>query len=245
MLPQRLDTLLAFKAIGLLDCLSATEKRVGIAIVDSFNRRTGQCDPGFDRIAHLLGISRRTVIRAVNRLESARVLVRRRHGGNSHRNSYEPNWLQFRQEEAGWSARKRTRHWLDSVEPDLSPSDAALRHRSGDKPVTQTNIINQSHKTCSAAWGSRMRPPKLTCVGTVPSAEASLAAAERRWTNELNLMFCAEPEHYAKLLDFIDENIRRLANESELKHPGSGFRLIMDRFAECSFKPQGGQHDES
>ena len=56
MLPQRLDTTLAHKAISLCAELSGTEKRVAAAIIDSFNRKTGQCDPGYGRIAHLLAI---------------------------------------------------------------------------------------------------------------------------------------------------------------------------------------------
>jgi AraC-like DNA-binding protein len=106
MLPQRLDTTLAFKAISLSEMLTSTEKQVAAAIIDSFNRRTHQCDPSFDRIAHLVGKSRRTVIRAVQRLQGLRFLVKVRHGGHAHRNSYEPNWPHFRQLEGngrpGW-----------------------------------------------------------------------------------------------------------------------------------------------
>jgi predicted transcriptional regulator len=240
MLPQRLDTLFAFKAIALIDSLSGTEKRVAIAIIDSFNRRTGQCDPGFDRIAHLLGISRRTVIRAVKRLEAARLVVRHRHRGKSHRNSYEPNWLHFRQEEARWSARKKTRHWKDSVEPDVSLLNAIPRHSSGDRTVTQTNLINQSNGTCPTNVGSpsSLRQSRAIPIRSVPSAEASLAAAERRWTSKINQSFRANQDQHAKLLDFIDEQMRHLANEAELQQPGSGFRLIIERFTEWSLKQE-------
>ena len=247
MLPQPLDTLFAFKAIALIDSLSGTEKRVAIAIIDSFNRRTGQCDPGFGRIAHLLGVSRRTVIRAVKRLEAARVIVKHRHRGNSHRNSYEPNWVHFRQEEARWSARKKTQHWRDSVEPELSPSDASPRHLPGDEAVTQTNLINLSKGTCptTADSSSPLRPRRIAPVRSVPSAEASLAAAERRWTSKINQTFGTDQEQYAKLLDFIDDRIRHLANEAELRRAGSGFRLIMERFTEWSFKRAGKQDGQS
>ena len=40
------DSLLAHKAINLSDDLSGSEKRVAAAIIDHYNRKTGQCDPG-------------------------------------------------------------------------------------------------------------------------------------------------------------------------------------------------------
>jgi hypothetical protein len=104
MLPQRLDTTLAFKAFSLSETLTGTEKQVAVAIIDSFNRRTHQCDPSFDRIAHLVAKSRRTVIRAVQRPQGLRFLVKVRHGGHAHRNRYEPNWLHVRQLEGQWKA---------------------------------------------------------------------------------------------------------------------------------------------
>jgi len=59
------DTLIAHKAINLSEELSGTEKRVAATIIDHFNRKTGQCDPALGSIAKLLGVSRRTVIRAI------------------------------------------------------------------------------------------------------------------------------------------------------------------------------------
>jgi DNA-binding MarR family transcriptional regulator len=100
MLPQRLDMLIAFKAISLTPDLSVTERRVASAIIDHFNKRTTQCDPSIDTLAALLGIDRRTVIRSVNRLVSLKYFRRIRHGGNFHRNFYEPNWKRFREVEA-------------------------------------------------------------------------------------------------------------------------------------------------
>lgn len=78
-LPRRLDMLLAFKAIGLSEQLSSNEKRVAIAVMDSFNRKTGQCDPSLNRIAYLLGLSRSTVIRSVLKLERLGYIIKTRH----------------------------------------------------------------------------------------------------------------------------------------------------------------------
>jgi DNA-binding MurR/RpiR family transcriptional regulator len=59
------DTFVAHKAISLAEDLTGTEKRVAATIIDHFNRKTGRCDPALGSIARLLGVSRRTVIRAV------------------------------------------------------------------------------------------------------------------------------------------------------------------------------------
>ena len=79
---QRLDTLLALKAIHLASGLNANERRVAAALLEHFNRRTGQCDPSLERIAELLGISTRTVIRSTHRLDRAGLFKKTRHGGH-------------------------------------------------------------------------------------------------------------------------------------------------------------------
>jgi hypothetical protein len=53
--------LIAHKVLSLDAELSGTEKRVAAVLIDSFNRKTGQCDPGLNRIASLLSLDRRTV----------------------------------------------------------------------------------------------------------------------------------------------------------------------------------------
>ena len=61
MLPKKLDTTLALKAICLTDKLTGTEKRFAVALLDHFNRKTGRCDPSYETLAKLLGVNRRTV----------------------------------------------------------------------------------------------------------------------------------------------------------------------------------------
>ena len=67
MLPRPLDTTIAHKAINLMPGLSGTDKQIAGAIIDHFNRKTAQCDPGLERIAWLVGVSRRQVISSVSR----------------------------------------------------------------------------------------------------------------------------------------------------------------------------------
>src|ERR1700739_2163451 len=109
-----LDTLLAIKAINVAPDLKARDKQVACALIDHFNRKTGQCDPGLERIAELLQVSTRTVMRSIERLEKARLFRVTRHGGHCNRNSYEPRWDRFQEFARAWdkrfteSARSRT-----------------------------------------------------------------------------------------------------------------------------------------
>ena len=67
---QENDILIALKVINLHPDLSNSARRVAGALIDHFNRKTGQCDPSISRLAKLLGINRATVIRATNDLAS-------------------------------------------------------------------------------------------------------------------------------------------------------------------------------
>jgi hypothetical protein len=70
---RRLDTLLALKVLTLVPDLNASDRRVAGALLEHYNRKTGRCDPGIQRIADLLGLCTRTVIRANDRLEAAKL----------------------------------------------------------------------------------------------------------------------------------------------------------------------------
>ena len=62
------DILLAFKQIAISEKLNGTEKQFAAFLIDSYNRKTGQCDPSEETAAHILGRSTRTIIRAGHRL---------------------------------------------------------------------------------------------------------------------------------------------------------------------------------
>ena len=119
---RALDILIAHKAINLSTDLSNSEKRVAGVLIDHFNKTTGQCDPGQNAIADLIGMSRRTVIRAVERLERLGFVRKVRHGGKYHRNHYEPDWDAFRQVDAAWCVRRKNRRQL-SVVSSVSPPE--------------------------------------------------------------------------------------------------------------------------
>jgi hypothetical protein len=140
-----LDTLIAHKMVNLTAELSGTDKRVAGAIIDHFNRETGQCDPSLNRIATLLGVCRRTVIRSMHHLETSGLFRKRRHGGNLHRNSYEPVWARFRELDAAWTIRFRAKS-ARSPATKLSPSSCQRCHVGGDEAVTQTLPITRLKK---------------------------------------------------------------------------------------------------
>lgn len=93
---SRLDLLFVHRAILFCRDLTDAHKTIAGAIVAHFNEETGQCDPGIDRIVHLLGLNRATVFRALAAVERAGIIVRTSYDGKSHRNAYSPNWERCR-----------------------------------------------------------------------------------------------------------------------------------------------------
>ncbi len=162
------DILFAFKALGLADVSSAAH-RVGNALIDHYNRRTGQCDPSVGRLAHLLGIDQKTVKTATAQLCDEGLFTKISHGGGGHRASYAPQWAKYTKIVREWDAKMR------GEDPDTNgaktppsddgskgaktpPSDdgskgAKTPHQRGRKRpfkggenAPQTNIRNQSYK---------------------------------------------------------------------------------------------------
>jgi hypothetical protein len=246
---ERLDVLFAFKAIA-LSGMSGTEKSVTATIIDSHNHRTTQCDPSFNRVAHLLNVSRRTVIRAVIRAERERFLRKIRHGGRFHRNSYEPNWPMYRELERAWAARRKTRHWK-LVVPETSPSGSQSCHPVGDPADTQTSLINQSKKPavahsadCCVDGGNSdvkaqvreanelttfTRSGRNQFRSPVRPHDAALSAAERRWNKALHDLYSSSPEVYAEVIGVIDYEMQSAATAAEMKGHGAGIAYILEQ----------------
>lgn len=101
------DILFAHKALNLAEGLTDGARRVGAAIIDHFNRRTGQCDPSIDRLAKLLNMHRTTVMRATEQLHAAGLIECVKHGSRTHRNAYLPVWDKFNSIVAEWNAKMR------------------------------------------------------------------------------------------------------------------------------------------
>lgn len=259
MLPQKLDTTLAFKAINLAPTLSGTDKRVICAILDHYNRETGQCDPSLTTIAELLGVHRRTVIRAIDRIVRLGFFRRIRHGGHFHRNCYIPNWPRFRALEAQWKDHKK-QHRERIRGANLSPLGRQESHPAGDSSATQSSSINNSHERCQ--WGSankeHYRPYSLTSVTRqqpqrlshgvhvkpTSSRQAAWDAAERRWDNAILKRFAGHPV-YTQIVKAIDPALSKAATQIEMEKPGSGFWYVLEQLAQRDAIPSSCVEDSS
>jgi hypothetical protein len=247
-----LDILLGFKAFGLARELKDSDRRVGCALLDHYNKHTRQCDPSLNTLAVLTGMSRRSVIRSVNRLAGQGFFRRARHGGNFHRNSYEPAWDRLRGVETWWCNLRKMNSRRFRTQ-DLAPSECQPGHVAGDAPVTQTSTINSSEETCStqavnngdastAATSAKKettdvrkrlcltRPlPNETSKPTPPSSIAALDAAERRWTRALQAKFLKIPNAHARVLDAIDRALQDEITLIERDKPGRGIFVLLER----------------
>jgi len=246
---QKPNILIAFKALTIVSGLSITDRRVAGAILDHYNRINGQCDPSLETIAALLGVHRRTVIRSINRLERNGFFKRTRHGGKFHRNFYAPCWARFLEFENEWTRRRfeRSRKWRRER---LSPWQGQKSHLSSGTDVTQTYPINLSNETLPddspraeptraiRASGPRpgngeKQPSKQ--IGTrfkikhIRSRDAALAAAERRWCDDLHKQFSHDEVQYGKIIEAIDASIQLAATDAELYRHGAGLKLVLDR----------------
>jgi hypothetical protein len=219
---KALDTLLALKLINFMPNLRPSDRRVLALVIEHFNRKTERCDPGLNRISALLGLCTRTAIRSIHRLEAAGLLKKIRHGGFSHRNRYEPNWLRFAEFERAWNER----FGRDSKarRAELSPSPCHRGHLESDNPVNQTCKTNP-HQQTYRDNRHRVRVP------TLPSSrDAALVEAERRWTDELHRQFASKPMTYGEIIAQIDIGIRTAATTAEMKRRGAGLEYIFRQF---------------
>jgi hypothetical protein len=234
-----LDTLLAIKAIALAPGLKTSDRIVGCLLIEHFNRRTDQCDPGLERLATLAGLSTRTVIRAVERLERGCLFRKIRHGGHLNRNTYVPAWSRFEELEARW------RKTFAGSTTAVGDADA-LRHASHLPP---DRAVNQ---TC----GSNLQPRGLASrkkegagkAGVVSQSSGSAveAAAERRWTDVLHRRLIGNPSLYGRVIAVIDEVMRSRATRAEVRQRGAGLRSILEdlRFAGIGLTAEEGESAE-
>jgi hypothetical protein len=233
MVVKGLDTLLAIKVINLIPDLRPSDRRVGVALIEHFNRRTGRCDPGLERIAALLGISIRTAIRSTERLHAMKLFHKIRHGGWSNRNSYEPNWIRFAELDAAWGQRFKAQS--NRSQSKMSPSTGQSSQLDGDSSVTQTCRDNLIKQTCTVGHPKEENRKRFVRQNLEPIAmvtkpgDAALAAAERRWTSALHQCFVSLPITYGDVIAAINPEMQAEANEAEMRCRGGGLSLILAR----------------
>lgn len=139
---ERHDVAIGRKALLVAPRLSAADMRVGGAILDHFNKKTGQCDPSIARLAALLGIDEKTVRRATNELCAQGLFQKSSHGGKSFRAAYRPQWSKFREIIGDWDSRMRC---ID--EPEHGDENRTeMSAEPGRKcPVTPGENVRQTH----------------------------------------------------------------------------------------------------
>jgi hypothetical protein len=245
-----LDILIAHKAINLSTELSNTDKRVAAVLLDHFNRKTGQCDPGQNSIAELAGMCRRSVVRSVGRLVNSGMFRKVRHGGHYHRNQYEPVWASFRRIDETWSARRRSRRQRRDAS-NVSRSEGHTSRIDGDIDVHQTLSTNSSNETLVAQQPARepctaesavtteglskevnrkesyVTADKRFHVKAAGSQDAARDGAERRWNEALMKQFLAAPDVFGSMMEAIDAELSSAATDAELRKRGSGIHFLL------------------
>lgn len=244
------DLTIAFKAIALSQ-LPTGHKRVAAAVLEHYNRVTGRCDPSMESLSLLLQITRRSVVRAINRLIREGYFKRDRHGGNFHCNQYYPVWGTFRAIDADW-ARRRDMHRARFDRTIMSLPPCQTSPLDGDSDVTQTiPIKNHSYETSSRGHPSidigRARMKKnevaLTTIGLITKpaqspanqlhvkrpalGDAARDVAERRWNADLTAHYSQQPELYGRIIEAIDRPLSDAATDAELSFRGTGIRHIL------------------
>lgn len=141
------DVLFAHKALNVVPGLSANARRVGGAIIDHFNKKTGQCNPSVERLAALLEIDRATVLRATAELSggACQLFDKLSHGGKSHCASYTPRWEVYQEIVATWDMAMKTGEPFSKV-AELRRSQSQSCDVEGRKTATQTlrrNPLNE------------------------------------------------------------------------------------------------------
>jgi hypothetical protein len=244
------DILLALKHIALSEQLNGAEKQFAAFLVDSFNRKTGRCDPSEETAAFLLGKSSRTIVRAGNRLAQLKLFVRRKHAGHNHCNSYLPNWQLFRENEDRYKTGRRE-HANRFNRQKLSPSECQPRHLHTDNTVIQTSPSNNIPSTypivaaaidCSSQQIAEAEKRLLINKARTPigardpfspylnlrsSRQAADSAAERSWHNALIDRFGTGPI-YAVIVEEMDAALQDVATKAELKRRGAGIISILE-----------------
>lgn len=169
------------------------------------------------------------------------IFRRIRHGGNYHRNFYEPAWTFFEHVEVNWKRLRNENKARRTAMRELPHCQGQPCRIADDKPDTQTFQTNISKGTSSSAIvqvtpqsvgklkatrrpkNSEFKPRQIS------SRAAAYDAAERRWNKALQDQYLQQPSAYIRIVGLIDAQLQIAATEAELQKPGSGLPFIIDR----------------
>lgn len=233
------DILFAHIALHVVPDLSPSARRVGAAIIEHFNKRTGQCDPSIERLGRLLGLSPTSVKAATAELcrgDSA-LFDRIVNGGHSHRTAYLPRWDRLNDIIADWDLRLK-----DGTAPSKGRKIGSLRAGKpaveGPRNRPQTDRRNRGCRlrgwmivgkfptalplrSVAMGFGMKPRPSGRAILSMLCPAER----ARRRQTPPKRLKrggwLCGSPS--SPHMNVNRHGLRRWVNRHDLrKQPGFG-----------------------
>jgi hypothetical protein len=251
------DLLFAYMALTLVAGLSGNDRRVAGAILDHYNKKTGQCDPSGDGLAAKLGIDRKTVVTATARLCGEYKFFRKvSHGGYSHRASYSPQWSEFRKIVDDWNVKMKGQE-TPSTEAETPHSVRRNDLIEWGENASQTDRINRSNKpkgTHGACGNVPERPekPALDQVenrqrqalvetvngllkGSLGQANGTRSAshanaARQQATKRLDADLISLGLHaHADAMNRMDEGMQADAIAAEMRRRGAGLALLRER----------------
>ncbi|MGO6903008.1 helix-turn-helix domain-containing protein [Rhizobium ruizarguesonis] len=226
------NVLFAYKALAVAPDLSANDRRVAGAIIDHFNKKTGQCDPSVGRLSWLLEIDEKSVRRATSRLCERGLFEKASHGGKSHRASYLPCWTEFHKIVDNWELSMRSPRRTDNDGDNRAEVSSSLGQEcpvEPDKNARQTLVINSSNEPFLATDGARRNVaasrPKCRPLPRYQAShsQAADAAAQRRWYEDLHAL---GPEREADAIERLTQETINAATAAERHQRGAGIRAI-------------------
>lgn len=160
---------LAYKALGLAD-ISRSQCKVGIAIIDHMNIRTGRCDPGLRRLASDTLLTVETVRVSVARLCDPNApgrLFDNLNPGQGKSPRYVPRWAIMKAMVDNFEARTMSptvQQTLDSsnletVQPHLDSDCPEPNPSTVQQPLDKTNLRTKGARPAASQAAGPVRAP--------------------------------------------------------------------------------------
>lgn len=231
---------IAYQALALDRRVAGAPAAICAALVWHCNLDTGQCYPGIERIGHETGYSRRAVLKALKRLEDVGYIKRLRHAGRHNTNAYLIAWQAFEQfviewesRSAAWKgARSGTSGVHDGAGDGARQCPQTLEGTPEEEPVRKKGIHEgeddvrevskkepKSQKQTPRPWTANANRTRLPS-----SREVVRNKANARIEEDLRRK---APDLYDEVLNGIPDEIWEAARDAEVKHPGSGLKVLL------------------
>ncbi len=219
---------MARKALGLVAGLSVAARRVGSALLDHFNRTTGRCDPGEGRLARILGVSERTVRRAIRELEASGLVAVTLHGGRAHCNAYRPDLGRLMAITEAWDAGMRGAGQPANRPVSAGQPDRLVRQTHVRNPDSPSVVVeSQRARPLRRPRDPRQREMLLPLAGG--ALEAAQDAAHRRLYDSAHshLLGVVGREAFPSVMGAIPQDAWDSATRAEAQRRGTGLAVLL------------------